>query len=46
MALVYKGKIVLVKVLILTMLLGSCATGHKAGKLPKKGKIPCPVKDC
>lgn len=46
MEIVHKGKIVVVKLLILALLLGGCATGHKARKLPKKGTIPCPVKDC
>ena len=32
-------------VLLVSSLLGGCAT-QKARKIPKKGPIPCPIKDC
>ena len=38
-------KIIVIKGLVLTILLGGCAT-NKPRKLPKRGPIPCPVKDC
>jgi hypothetical protein len=41
-----KNKYILYFSLILCLLLGSCASGKRPGKLPKKGPIPCPVKDC
>lgn len=41
-----RSKIILIEIMILAILLGGCATGHKARKLPKRGPIPCPVKDC
>ena len=35
------------KLLLITVVvaIGGCAT-QKPGRLPKKGPIPCPVKDC
>lgn len=38
-------KLTLLKGLVLVILLGSCAT-NKPRKLPKRGAIPCPTKDC
>jgi len=32
--------------LIVILLMGACASSKKTRKLPKKGPIPCPVKDC
>ena len=38
-------KMTLIKGLVLMILLGGCAT-NKPRKLPKRGAIPCPTKDC
>ncbi len=34
-----------IKGLVLVLLLSSCAT-NKPRKLPKRGAIPCPTRDC
>lgn len=38
-------KFVVLKGIVIAILLGGCVT-NKPRKLPKRGAIPCPVKDC
>ncbi len=41
-----RSKLFVIELLVIVVLMAGCATSHKARKLPKRGPIPCPVKDC
>jgi hypothetical protein len=37
---------IMIAVLLASLMLGSCKANHRGKSLPKRGAIPCPIKDC